>query len=307
MNSDLYTLCSPSLAKNLVLLTAISLCLAQCKPPHNEAELNRLEQALAAHVTPALADSLANTYVRTARTLKPDDAVRLRYFTRAADIHLSYTNDGRGASHLLHEGLTTSQSGDRAAPAAVLARLWYAHAFKAQAALNMYPEEIDQTKADLRSQAAWVDTALHRIDNKITANITADTEPAKAQEFMDISEGYAYALLEDQPSKAGDLLLKAAALAKTVNDPKRSLRLYYQLSEKIPNHPKAPAALFMQGFIYENDLSELAKAKETYQLFLQRYPTDPDYADDAQNALKLLGKSPEELIKMFEKEAANQQ
>lgn len=56
----------------------------------------------------------------------------------------------------------------------------------------------------------------------------------------------------------------------------------------------------MIGFVYENDLNDLENAKQTYEAFLQKYPNDPDFADDAQMALKNLGKSPEELIKEFE-------
>jgi TolA-binding protein len=57
----------------------------------------------------------------------------------------------------------------------------------------------------------------------------------------------------------------------------------------------------MIGFVQENDLNQLDKAKATYESFLAKYPNDPDFTDDAQNALKLLGKSPEEIIKEFEK------
>jgi hypothetical protein len=45
----------------------------------------------------------------------------------------------------------------------------------------------------------------------------------------------------------------------------------------------------------------LPKAKETYEDFLKKFPDDKDYADDATMALKNLGKSPEDLIKEFEK------
>ena len=41
--------------------------------------------------------------------------------------------------------------------------------------------------------------------------------------------------------------------------------------------------------------------KSTYEEFLKRYPNDPDYVDDAENALKFLGIPPEEIIKQFEK------
>ena len=58
----------------------------------------------------------------------------------------------------------------------------------------------------------------------------------------------------------------------------------------------------MIGFVQENDLQELETAKSTYETFLQKYPNDPDFADDAQNAIKMLGKSPDEIVKEFEKQ-----
>ena len=98
-----------------------------------------------------------------------------------------------------------------------------------------------------------------------------------------------------------NVLLRAAGLAKAVENPTKAIELYSKVSEGLPQHAKAPSALFMQAFIYENDLGEMQKAKTTYESFLQRFPNDPDFADDAQNALKMLGKSPEEIVKEFEK------
>ena len=56
----------------------------------------------------------------------------------------------------------------------------------------------------------------------------------------------------------------------------------------------------MIGFVYETDMNDLDKAKSTYESFLQKYPNDPDFADDAQTALKMLGRSPDDIIKEFE-------
>ena len=81
----------------------------------------------------------------------------------------------------------------------------------------------------------------------------------------------------------------------------KSVALYRKVAEKMPNNPKAPMALFMTGFIYENDLGDLNRAKDAYESFLKKYPQDPDFADDAQMALQLLGKSPEEIIKSASK------
>jgi tetratricopeptide (TPR) repeat protein len=55
------------------------------------------------------------------------------------------------------------------------------------------------------------------------------------------------------------------------------------------------------GYVYENNLGELAKAEEIYKKFLELYP-DNDFADDAEISLKYLGKSPEELIEIFQQQ-----
>jgi TolA-binding protein len=82
--------------------------------------------------------------------------------------------------------------------------------------------------------------------------------------------------------------------------------LYSKIADGLPQHKKAPTALFMIGFVQENDLGDISKAKTTYESFLQKYPNDPDFADDAQNAIKMLGKSPDDIIKEFEKQGKQQ-
>ncbi|MFN0173345.1 MAG: tetratricopeptide repeat protein [Saprospiraceae bacterium] len=128
------------------------------------------------------------------------------------------------------------------------------------------------------------------------------TDKAKASEFIKTSEELAVLVEKSNPDQYVDVLLKAAGLAKTVEQPQKAIELYSKISDGLPQHKKAPTALFMIGFVQENDLADLEKAKATYELFLQKYPNDPDFADDAQNAIKLLGKSPDEIIKEFEKQ-----
>lgn len=131
------------------------------------------------------------------------------------------------------------------------------------------------------------------------ANVNDKT---KADEFIKTSEELAALLEKSQPDQYADVLLKAAGLAKTIENPQKAIELYTKVAEGMPQHKKAPTALFMIGFVQENDLNDLNKAKSTYETFLQRYPNDPDFTDDAQNALKMLGKSPDEIIREFEKQ-----
>jgi tetratricopeptide (TPR) repeat protein len=129
----------------------------------------------------------------------------------------------------------------------------------------------------------------------------AVSDPSKADQFIQISEELAALQLTASPDKSAEVLLRAAALAKAAGKPAKAVELYQRVYTEMPKHPKAPMALFMSGFIYENDLGDLQKARTVYEQFLQEYPADQDFADDANSALKLLGKSPEEIVREFEK------
>ncbi len=127
------------------------------------------------------------------------------------------------------------------------------------------------------------------------------TDKAKADEFIKTAETLAALVEKTNQDQYVDLLLKSAGLAKTIENPQKAIELYQKVADGLPQHPKAPTALFMMGFVYENDLNDLQKAKGIYELFLEKYPNDPDFADDAQTSLTMLGKSPEDIIKEFEK------
>lgn len=146
--------------------------------------------------------------------------------------------------------------------------------------------------AALTSQLAALDTEMGG---------SAVSDPSKADRFIQLSEELAALQKPTDPDKSAEILLRAAALAKAAGKSARAVELYQRVHSEMPKHPKAPMALFMTGFIYENDLGNLEKAKSVYEQFLQEYPADQDFADDASNALKLLGKSPEEIVREFEK------
>ena len=103
---------------------------------------------------------------------------------------------------------------------------------------------------------------------------------------------------KDSPD-APDYLYKAADLSLNINQAKQSLDLYNRIIYQYPDYKKVPECLFLMGYIYENYFQELGKAKEIYEQFLAKYP-DHDFADDAKVSIENLGKSPEELIRLFE-------
>jgi TolA-binding protein len=97
-------------------------------------------------------------------------------------------------------------------------------------------------------------------------------------------------------------LYRAAEVVRAMSDPKRTAAIYQQVYNSYPSFSKAPEALFMLGFTYDEDLGDLKKAKAVYTDFLQKHPTH-SFADDTQMLLENLGKSDEEILKELEKKA----
>jgi len=90
-------------------------------------------------------------------------------------------------------------------------------------------------------------------------------------------------------------LLKASQQAIVLNQPQEAIELLGQVIEKYSKSTFAEEALFLKGLTYENNLNDLAKAKESYEMFLKNYPK-AELADEAKIAIANLGKSPEQII-----------
>ncbi len=101
---------------------------------------------------------------------------------------------------------------------------------------------------------------------------------------------------------APGFLFKAADIAMNMNRSQQAIKLFQRIIKEYPDYDKVPQCLFLQGYVYENNLGNLQKAKEIYQEFLDKYPND-EFADDAQVSIQNLGKSPEQLIKEFEEKS----
>ena len=114
--------------------------------------------------------------------------------------------------------------------------------------------------------------------------------------------------VEDNPEaiEAADVLFKAVEVSvNTRQDPQQSIGLVNKLVTDYPKFDKNPVALFMLAtFVYDEQLGDLDKARETYQQVIDNYPESP-FAKDAEISITQLGMTPEELIKMFEAQAEN--
>ncbi len=97
-------------------------------------------------------------------------------------------------------------------------------------------------------------------------------------------------------------LFKAADFYRYMHKPLKSIGIYEQIYEQYPTVAKRPYALFLQGFIFENEVGNTTVAKSVYEKFIAEYPNHP-IAKDVQVTLNNLGKTPEQLIQEFEEKA----
>jgi len=128
----------------------------------------------------------------------------------------------------------------------------------------------------------------------------AQPAPDQVEALQNALVGYAEAFPKDSLSVR--YLSKAGETARLLRQFDKALEIFGKIEQDYPNSKEAAAAMFMTAFTLDNDLKKMDEAKTAYEAFLKKYPND-EFADDAQFLLNNLGKSPEELIREFEKNA----
>lgn len=119
-----------------------------------------------------------------------------------------------------------------------------------------------------------------------------------AQSYVDACE--AYAMVNPESVATPDFLYKAAEIARTLRTFPKALSLYDWIINDYPEYEKSPTSLFLKAYVLENNLNDIERAKESYDLFLVKYPTH-HLADDVNFLLENLGKSDDEILELITK------
>ncbi len=120
----------------------------------------------------------------------------------------------------------------------------------------------------------------------------------KAQRLVDTYN--VYTSKNSDGAETANYLFKTAEVLRSLRKFNEAVGVYSRISKEFPDYEKAPHSLFLEGFSYENDLGDTAKARIRYKDFIEKFPKH-ELADDVQFSLDNLGKSPEDIIKGFEK------
>lgn len=140
---------------------------------------------------------------------------------------------------------------------------------------------------------------VDRVENLVFADSAGIPERNLALELIQAYENYANAFPEDTLSP--EYLFKGAEVAMNMNMSGRAIEYHQRILLSWPDYRKASYSLFLQAFIYENQMQQFETAKKLYQEFITRYPDHP-LTDDARVSVENMGRSVEELIEAWEKQ-----
>lgn len=147
------------------------------------------------------------------------------------------------------------------------------------------------------------ETNIKKLEKNLFSEKNTSINKTKAKELINAYIEFAEKFPTD--SNSAKYLFNAADISMNILESDKAISIYNRIINDYPNFKKAPECLFLKGFVYENNLHDLEKAKTIYLEFLDKYPNN-DFADDAKISIENLGKTPEQLILEFEQKTNNE-
>lgn len=111
-----------------------------------------------------------------------------------------------------------------------------------------------------------------------------------------------YAFYCESDSLSPIFLIKTAQIAMSINNPNQAKVVLDRVLSNYPKFKNKPAAIFMLAQLYDEQtlLNNEAEAKKLYEQLVYEYPKS-EWASSAKAAIKLLGKSDEQIVNEFSK------
>jgi len=268
--------------------------------------LASLESAYQANPNPQSANDLIKSLLETLKEPDLETTKRNSFLDYGYKLAKEEGINSRAASFLFP--IIKEDSKDSADPNKIFELAGMMKKLKKTAASNtLYQSIVDNApnfeKANEAADAITddydnIDSYIYNLGEELFKNPdNTGINRTAAMKYVDACE--AYALGYPGGANTPAYLFKSAEVAKSLRTYSKSLSLYDWVLEKYPNYEKAPTALFLKGFIIENNVGDDLKAREIYDQFLSTFP-DHDLADDVEFLIENLGKSDEEILQMIE-------
>ena len=150
--------------------------------------------------------------------------------------------------------------------------------------------------AGCQSKKSKLADAISKLEKEIASDSLHQFVSSHAGELVELYSEYAKQFPND--SVAAEYLFRSGDLLQGMGRHGDAIQAYLKCS-RIESYSKKEVAFFLVGFIYENSLNDLVNARSYYAELLTRYPNHK-LANDVRFSLENLGKTPEELIRLFE-------
>lgn len=158
----------------------------------------------------------------------------------------------------------------------------------------------DETQEDYAPEVPDYDTfskELQDLENKIIASV----EPNETLMKEAITKFQDFAAFFPEDAKSPDYLLKASDYALLVGQPEKSVKILMRIMDDYPNYDRMESVMFNKASHQDFELRDTTNAKKSYQEFIDKYPNS-DLVDDAQNRIKYISLTLDELADKFIKD-----
>ncbi len=300
--------------KQFFFLITLSLFILSCQPDSGLAgEITKLEKSMDEAPSAEKIKDLINKYNTYVNENPEDNEWNGRYLYRAASCQLQ-TNNVSGAIQSLGKAVKNHGSSSATPNSLYLLAETYKNKFRQVDQANLYyqglteafpgNEYAEKAKTQLKGAGGSMADRIEELKQDIYMDSTQTrVNPNKARKLVDLHLLHA-SLLPDSP-KSPQFLYDTYEIANSVRMFREAATATEKLYKDYPEHSKAPTAMFLTGYLYENELRDLDKAKDIYSDFITKYP-DNEFTKSAQFALDNLGKPADQLLEELRKKSEGQ-
>jgi len=142
--------------------------------------------------------------------------------------------------------------------------------------------------------------SFNDLSEKIEANNNAISEAEDATVLIPLANNQVllcetFSVRFGDDEHAAEYVYWGAKAARAAQRANKAIKMYDIIINKYPSYEKAPEAMFLKGFIYDEDLNDKEKAKAAYEALIGKFPTHR-LAKDAAVLMEQLYMTDDELI-----------
>ena len=138
---------------------------------------------------------------------------------------------------------------------------------------------------------------INTAENELMKLINEPVDNDKAADLVTLYSQFVVEFPKD--SACSKMLFKEAEILMNINRSKEAVVVLDSLIKNYPESKLLPQAMHLKGFIYDDRLHSPEMAKISFEALIHQFPNHI-LSKNAADYIKILGKSPQEVIREFE-------